>query len=85
MVEIQVGVADATTVHGLMRRLVPLFGRPSVSFDAARREVRVRSEWESRSVLRVIESVESWLAAGGPESATLSIGTHSYTMVGPTR
>lgn len=83
MVEIHVGTADATTLHGLVRRLAALFDRPSVFFDAARGEVRVRSEWESRSVVRVIESVESWLAADGAGSATLTIGGRSYTMIGP--
>jgi hypothetical protein len=83
MVEIRVAVADATTVHGLVRRLTGLFDPPSVSFDATRGEVRVRSEWESRSVVQVIDSVESWLAADGADSATLSIGDRSYTMIGP--
>ena len=83
MVEIRVAVADATLVHGLMHRLGGLFDRSSVSFDGARREVRVRSEWESRSVVEVIGAVQSWLAADGIDSATLSLGERSYTMVAP--
>jgi hypothetical protein len=67
-----------------MRRLAGLFGRPSVSFDGARGEVRVRSEWESRAVARVIATVESWLATDGVDSATLTIGDRSYTMVSAT-
>jgi hypothetical protein len=84
MVKIRVAVPDATRVHGLMRRLATLFERSSVSFDDVQREVRVRSEWESRGVVQVLRAVESWLAEDGPDSAKLSIGDRSYTMVGPT-
>jgi hypothetical protein len=83
MVEINVALADATGVHGLMRRLAGVFDRSSVSFDGGRSEVRVRSEWESRSVLLVLDAVEAWLAEAGVGSAKLSIGDRSYTMVGP--
>jgi hypothetical protein len=83
MVEIRVAVADAAPVHGLMRRLAGVFDRSSVSFDGAHNEVRVRSEWESRAVVHVIDAVESWLAADGVGSAKLSVGDRSYTMVGP--
>jgi hypothetical protein len=83
MVEIRVAVADAARAHGLLRRLAGLFDRSSVSFDRTRNEVRVRSEWESRSIVQVIGTVESWLAADRVDSATLSVGDRSYTMVGP--
>lgn len=83
MVEIRVAVTDAARVHELMRRLGRLFDRSSVSFDATRSEVQVRSEWESRSVVEVIDAVQSWLAADGIRSATLSVGNRSYTMAGP--
>jgi hypothetical protein len=84
MVEIRVAVPDVTRVQGLMRRLAGLFDRSSVSFDVAQREVLVRSEWESRGVVQVLRAVESWLAEDGPDSAKLSIGERSYTMVEPT-
>jgi hypothetical protein len=83
MVEIRVAVTDAARVHGLMRRLGRLFDRSSVSFDTTRSEVQVRSEWESRSVVEVIDAVQWWLAADGIRSATLSVGDRSYTMAGP--
>jgi hypothetical protein len=83
MVEIRVAVTDATQIHGLMRRLGTLFDRSSVWFDGTRGEVRVRSEWESRSVVAVIDAVQSWLEADGLGSAKLSIGDRSYTMDGP--
>jgi hypothetical protein len=84
MVEIRVAVADAARAHGLLRRLAALFGRSSVSFDGSRNEVRVQSEWESRSVVEVIDIVQSWLAADDVDSARLSVGDRSYTLVGPT-
>lgn len=83
MVEIRVAVPDAARLHGLMRRLIRLFGRSSVSVDTARGEVQVRSEWESRSVVEVLRAVESWLAEDGPDSARLSIGDRSYTLLAP--
>ena len=83
MVEIRVGVADAGGVHGLIQRLVGVFDRSSVSYDGTRKEVHVRSEWESRGVVQVLGAVEAWLAEDGVESARLSIGDRSYTMVAP--
>jgi hypothetical protein len=83
MVEIRVGVANAGGVHGLMRRLAGVFDRSSVSFDGARKEVRIRSEWESRAVVQVLGAVEAWLAEDGLDSAELSIGDRSYTLVAP--
>jgi len=82
MVEIRVAVDDATRVPGLMRRLAGLFDRSSISFDRLRKEVRVVSEWESRSVVHVIDAVEDWLEDDGAGSATLSIGNRSYTLAG---
>jgi hypothetical protein len=85
MVEICVAVSDAARAHGLMRRLAGLFDRSAVSFDGVQRQVRVRSEWESRGVVQVLRAVESWLEEDGPDSARLSIGDRSYTMVGAFR
>lgn len=81
MVEIRVAFEDATGAPGLVRRLVALFDRPSVSFDSAQNEVHVISEWESRGVMQVLRAVEAWLADDGPESARLSVGDRAYTMV----
>ena len=83
MVEIRVAVADAATAHGLLRRLADVFERSAVSFDGSRNEVRVCSDWESRSVVQVLCAVQSWLASDGVDSARLSVGDRSYTMVGP--
>jgi hypothetical protein len=83
MVEIRVAVTDAARADGLMRRLGRLFDRSSLSFDAMRSEVEVRSEWGSRSVVEVIDAVQSWLATDDIGSATLSVGDRSYTMTCP--
>lgn len=83
MVEIRVAVGDATGAHGLLRRLADRFDRSSLSFDGTRNEVSVHSEWESRSVIEVIATVESWLASDGIDSARMSLGDRSYTMLGP--
>ena len=78
MVEIRVTVDDDMGVHALMRRLAALFGRAAISFDRSRSEVRVESEWESRALVEVIETVEAWIAEVGCKGARLSIGEHSY-------
>jgi hypothetical protein len=83
MVEICVAVTDPICAHGLMRALAGLFDRSSVSFDRARGEVRVCSEWESRAVVQVIDVVDRWLAADGIASARLSIGDRSHMLFGP--
>jgi hypothetical protein len=83
MVEICVTVEDATRVPRLVRRLANIFERSSISFDRSRNEVRVESEWESRAVIGVVEVVQAWLYENGAESATLSIGNSSYTLVAP--
>jgi hypothetical protein len=61
-----------------MRRLAALFGRSAISFDHSRREVRVESEWESRALVEVIETVEAWISEVGGKGARLSIGEHAY-------
>jgi hypothetical protein len=84
MVEIRVALTDAAGAQALLRRLAALFDHSSVLFDEMRNEVWVRSEWESRSVVSVIDVVQSWLAADGAGSAELSVGERSYILVGPT-
>jgi hypothetical protein len=83
MVEIRVTVEDATRVPPLVRRLANVFERSSISFDRSRNEVRVESEWESRAVMGVVEVVQAWLSENGAESATLSIGNSTCTLVAP--
>ena len=83
MVEICVTVEDATRVPRLVRRLANIFERSSISFDRSRNEVRVESEWESRAVMGVVEDLQAWLSENGAESATLSIGNSTYTLVAP--
>jgi hypothetical protein len=83
MVEIRVALPASVEAQGLVQRLAFLFERSSISFDEAHNEVRVCSEWESRSVAAVIGAVQSWLVVDDVASAELSVGNRSYTMVGP--
>jgi hypothetical protein len=78
MVDIRVQVDDTTRVPGLMRRLSEIFDRSSLHFDRARKEVRIASEWESRTLVGVIQAVQDWLAEHDVDSVTLSIGERSY-------
>jgi hypothetical protein len=82
VVEIRIAVGDDTRVLGLMRRLAGVFDRSTLSFDGSRKEVLVTSEWESRSVVQVVDVVAAWLAENGADSATLWVGKRSYTMNG---
>jgi hypothetical protein len=82
LVEIRVAVEDDTRVPELVRRLARVFDRSSISFDRSRNEVRVASEWESRTVMGVVEIIQAWLSENGAESATLWLGNRSY-MLGP--
>jgi hypothetical protein len=82
MVEIRVAVDEDITVLGLMRRFAELFGRSAISFDHARKEVRVESEWESRAVSGVIGAVQAWIDEDDGREARLSIGERSYVVTG---
>jgi hypothetical protein len=81
MLQMRVQVHDASGAIGLMRGLVPLLGRSAVSFDRSNNVVRLESEWESRALVGVVEVVEAWLEGGGAESATMSLGHRSYTLI----
>lgn len=83
MVEIRVAVPNASRSMGLVHRLVGMFGGSSVSIDRARHEVCVRSESESRSVVQVIELVQSWLATDGDGPVTLWVGSRSHELRHP--
>src|SRR3982751_3456952 len=81
MVEIEVTVADGTLVHGLMRRLRQLFGAEAVAYDSAAKTVDVRADWESRTVVTVVDAVQAWMEESGVASTSLAIGNQSFTLV----
>jgi signal transduction histidine kinase len=81
MVEIKVTVTDEILVHSLIRRLRRLFDPSAVIYDATLKQVRVRSEWESRSVVEVVDSVQKWMEESGAASASLAVGDRSYTLL----
>jgi hypothetical protein len=84
MVEIRITVTDPALVHALMLRLRRLFAPPDVTYDAASKQVRVCSEWESRAVVEVVDAVQRWVDEGDTGSAELAVGDRHYTLVGPT-
>lgn len=85
MVEIVVSVADDAGVRGLVRRLKELHDWSALSLDESHSELLVRCKPGSRSVARLVDAVESWLAADGAGlAAELWVGGRSYTMVGST-
>jgi two-component system sensor histidine kinase KdpD len=83
MVEIEVTVADERDVHGLMRRLRGLFDSSEVTYDSERKHVRVRAEWESRTVAAVVDAVKEWMDETGADSASLVVGNRSFTILRP--
>ena len=83
MVEIGVRIADGRLVHGLMRQLRGLFPSSAVTYDATHQQVCVRSEWESRAVIAVIDSVQTWIDESGSGTAVLTVGGRTYQVVGP--
>src|SRR5215203_956882 len=85
MVDIRVAVEDVTRVPALVGRLAKIFERSSISFDRSRNEVFVESEWESRTVLGVLDVVQAWLTENGARSTTLSIGDCSYRLFSSTQ
>jgi hypothetical protein len=86
MVELRIEVVEGSSARALVRRLTDVFDQGSVSFDRATQEVRVQSEWESRSVTCIVDTLEAWLSSdGGAGSAKVTLGPLSYTVVAPQR
>lgn len=80
--EISVALLDGSDAQGLAQRLAGDLGA-TVSVDIGRTEIRVRPPGEThRAVIRVVDVVGGWLEQGHAESATLSLGERSYTLVG---
>jgi hypothetical protein len=80
--EISVALLDVSDAQGLVQRLAGAL-EATVSVDIGRTEIRVRPPGEShRAVIGVVDVVAGWLEQGHAESATLSLGERSYTLVG---
>jgi len=80
--EISVALLDVSDAQGLAQRLAGAL-EATVSVDIGRSEIRVRPPGESqRAVIRVVDVVGGWLEQGHAESAKLSLGERSYTLVG---
>ena len=82
--EISVALPDVADPHGLMQRLDGALDA-TVWLDPGSKEVRVRPEDGSPGVvMRVVAEVEAWLEQACVESARLTRGERSYTLIGNT-
>ena len=80
--EISVALLDVSDAQSLGQRLAGAL-EATVSVDIGRTEIRVRPPGEShRAVIQVVAVVWGWLEQGHAESAKLSLGDRSYTLVG---
>jgi hypothetical protein len=80
--ELSVALPDVSEAQGLVRQLAGAL-EATVFFDIGRGEIRVRPRNESHgAILRVLDVVGSWLENGHAQSAKLSLGERSYTLVG---
>ena len=81
---INIGLAelDLGEIRSLATRLAGIVEPASIWLEGNPDSVSVHVEVESeRAINRVIDAVQEWLAAHGADSASLSIGDRSYTLV----
>jgi hypothetical protein len=81
---ISIGLAEnLTDVRSLATRLAGIIEPASIWLEGNRDDISVHAEVESEHAInRVIDAVQEWLAAHGADSASLSIGDRSYTLIG---
>jgi hypothetical protein len=82
---INIGLAelDLSEIRSLATRLAGIIEPASIWLEGNPDSVSVHAEVESEHAINgVIDAVQQWLAAHGAESASLSIGDRSYTLVG---
>jgi hypothetical protein len=82
---INIGLAtlDLADIRSLATRLASIIEPASIWLDGSPDSVSVHAEIKSEQAInRVIDAVQDWLAAHGADSASLSIGDRSYTLVG---
>jgi len=82
---ISIGLAelDLADIRSLATRLAGSIEPASIWLEGSPDSVSVHAELESEHAInRVIDTVQDWLAAHGANTASLSIGDRSYTLVG---
>jgi hypothetical protein len=83
---ISVEAVDVARAGSLVQALVALFEAEDVSLDGESLEVRVRTRGDTdEAVLRVLDAVESWLAADGVNSTVIHMEGRSYRVTAPER
>jgi hypothetical protein len=81
---INIGLAelDLADIRSLATRLADIIEPASIWLEGNPDSVSVHAEVESEHAInRVVEAVQDWLAAQSADSASLSIGDRSYTLV----
>jgi len=82
---ISIGLAelDLAGIRSLATRLAGSIEPASIWLEGSPDGLSVHAEIESdHGIKTVIDAVQEWLAAHGADSASLSIGDRSYTLVG---
>ncbi len=82
---INIGLAelDLADIRSLATRLAGIIEPASIWVEGNPDSVSVHAELESEHAInRVVDTVQDWLASHGANSASLSIGDRSYTLVG---
>jgi len=81
---INIGLAerDLADIRSLATRLADIIEPASIWLEGHPDSVSVHAEVESENAInRVVDAVQDWLAAHSADSASLSIGNRSYTLV----
>jgi hypothetical protein len=82
---ISIGLAelDLADIRSLATRLAGTIEPASIWLEGSADSLSVHAEIDSEhGINRVIDAVQEWLASHGADSASLSIGDRSYTLVG---
>ena len=79
--EMRIVVPEATGTSVLAERLTAAFGPERISLVSDRRQVAVRVESAGdNAVLRILETVDTWLDEMAGGSAEMWLGERSYRM-----
>jgi hypothetical protein len=83
MINIGLAERDLADIGSLATRVAGIMEPASIWLEGNPDSVSVHAEVESEHAInRVIDAVQQWLEAHDAESASLSIGNRSYTLVG---
>ena len=82
VINIGLTALDLADIRSLATRLADIIEPASIWLEGHPDGVSVHAEVESEHAInRVVDAVQDWLAAHSADSASLSIGDRSYTLV----